>query len=109
MSRRTRIVDGVRTRVVNDRLCLNGVPEELTSDYYAQDRSGNVWYFGEDTATLDRFGKVVSREGSFRAGVKGAQPGVFMQAHPELGRSFRQEWFAGHAEDQFKVLAKTPA
>jgi hypothetical protein len=106
VSRRTRTIDGVRTRIVNDRLYLNGVLEERTSDYYAQDRCGNVWYFGEDTATLDRLGKVLSREGSFHAGVKAAQPGVFMQAQPELGRSFRQEWSPGNAEDQFKLIAK---
>src|SRR5690242_17205990 len=50
---RTRRIDGVLTRVVEDRLYLNNVLEERTSDYYAQDRCGNVWYFGEDTATLD--------------------------------------------------------
>ncbi len=105
-SHKTRLIDGVRTRVVNDRLLLNGVLEERTSDYYAQDRCGNVWYFGEDTATLDRSGHVVSREGSFHAGVNGAQPGVFMQAHPQLGRLFRQEWSQGNAEDQFKTIAK---
>ncbi len=101
-SRKTKVIDGVRTRVVNDRLLLNGVLEERTTDYYAQDRCGNVWYFGEDTATLDRSGHVVSRGGSFRAGVKGAQPGVFMQGHPQLGRWFRQEWSPGNAEDKFK-------
>ena len=94
----------MRTRVVNDRLYLNGVLHERTSDYYAQDRCGNVWYFGEDTATLDAQGRVVSRDGSFRAGVGGAQPGVFMQARPELGRLFRQEWSPGQAEDVFKVI-----
>jgi hypothetical protein len=101
---RTKVIDGVRTRVVEDRLYLDNVLEERTSDYYTQDRCGNVWYFGEDTATLDEQGHVVSREGSFHAGVKGAQPGVFMQAKPELGRKFRQEWFRGHAEDVFKVI-----
>jgi hypothetical protein len=101
----TRRVDGVRTRVVEDRLYLDGVLEERTRDYYAQDRCGNVWYFGEDTAMLDARGRVVSTEGSFHAGVDGAQPGVFMQAHPQMGRWFRQEWYAGHAEDRFKVLA----
>jgi hypothetical protein len=101
---RTKVVDRVRTRVVEDRLYLDNVLEERTSDYYAQDRCGNVWYFGEDTATLDRRGRVVSTEGSFHAGVKAAQPGVFMQARPQVGRQFRQEWFKGHAEDAFKVI-----
>jgi hypothetical protein len=98
---RTKVIAGVRTRVVEDRLYLNNVLEERTSDYYAQDRCGNVWYFGEDTAELDSRGRVVSTEGSFHAGVDGAQPGVFMQAHPQLGRTFRQEWYAGEAEDVF--------
>jgi hypothetical protein len=103
-SRRTRVVAGVRTRVVEDRLFLDGILEERTSDYYAQDECGNVWYFGEDTAELDSHGNVTSTEGSFHAGIDGAQPGVFMQATPELGRRFRQEWYAGHAEDTFKVI-----
>ena len=102
---RTRVIDGVRTRVVEDRLYLNNVLEERTSDYYAQDRCGNAWYFGEDTATLDAKGHVTSTEGSFHAGVHGAQPGVFMPAHRQVGRRFRQEWFQGHAEDTFKVIS----
>jgi hypothetical protein len=101
---RTRVIDGVRTRVVEDRGYLDNVLEERTSDYYAQDRCGNVWYFGEDTATLDRHGRVVDTEGTWHAGVDGAQPGVFMQAHPQLGRRFRQEWYQGQAEDVFKVI-----
>ena len=103
-SRRTRVVDGVRTRVIEDRLYLDGVLAERTADYYAQDRCGNVWYFGEDTAELDRQGTVVSTEGSFHAGVAGAQPGVFMPADPQVGQRFRQEWYAGHAEDTFSVV-----
>ena len=98
---------GVRTRVVEDRLYLSNVLTERTSDYYAQDECGNVWYFGEDTAELDARGRVVSREGSFHAGVDGAQPGVVMQAHPQLGRRFRQEWYRGHAEDIFQVVDRS--
>jgi hypothetical protein len=104
---RTRVIDGVRTRVVEDRLYLDNVLEERTSDYYAQDRCGNVWYFGEDTATLDRRGHVVDTEGTWHAGVDGARPGVFMQAHPQPGRRFRQEWYQGHAEDVFKVIDRS--
>jgi hypothetical protein len=100
-SSRTRVIDGVRTRVVQDRLYLDNVLEERTRDYYAQDRCGNVWYFGEDTAELDRTGRVLDRSGSFHAGVDGAQPGVIMQAHPQLNRRFRQEWYRGEAEDTY--------
>ena len=104
---RIRVINGVRTRVVEDRGYLDNVLEERTSDYYAQDRCGNVWYFGEDTAELDRHGNIVSTGGSFHAGVDGAQPGVFMQAHPQVGRRFRQEWYQGHAEDVFKVIDRS--
>ena len=104
---RTKKIDGVTTRVVEDRLYLSNVLEERTSDYYAQDRCGNVWYFGEDTAELDRHGNIVSTEGSFHAGVDGAQPGVFMQAHPQVGRKFRQEWYRDQAEDVFWVLDRS--
>jgi hypothetical protein len=103
-SARTKEIDGVRTRVVEDRLFLDGVLEERTSDYYAQDTCGNVWYFGEDTAELDAHGNVADTSGSFHAGVDGAQPGVFMQRHPQLGRRFRQEWYAGEAEDTFSAV-----
>jgi hypothetical protein len=103
---RTRVIDVVTTRVVEDHLYLDNVLAERTSDYFAQDRCGNVWYFGEDTAELDRHGHVVSTEGTWHAGVDGAQPGVFMQAHPQLGRKFRQEWYEGHAEDVFKVISR---
>jgi hypothetical protein len=106
-SAKTKVIDGVTTRVVEDRLYLDNQLEETTADYYAQDQCGNVWYFGEDTATLDEHGQVVSREGSFHAGVDGAEPGVFMQARPRLGRQFRQEWYSGHAEDRFKVIDRS--
>jgi hypothetical protein len=102
-SQGTRTIDGVSTRIVEDRLFLDGVLEERTSDYYAQDACGNVWYFGEDTAELDADGHVVDTSGSFHAGVDGAEPGVFMQAIPELHRRFRQEWYPGQAEDTYRV------
>lgn len=101
---KTRVIDGVETRVVEDRLVLAGQLEERTSDYYAQDTCGNVWYFGEDTAVLDKHGRVVDTSGSFHAGVGGAQAGVFMQAQPELRQRFRQEWFKGQAEDTFTTV-----
>ena len=103
-SSRTVVIAGVRTRVVKDRLYMDGTLEERTSDYFAQDRCGNVWYFGEDTAELAPQGNVVSTDGSWHAGVDGAKPGVVMQADPQLGRRFRQEWLAGQAEDTYKAI-----
>jgi hypothetical protein len=105
VTRHVKRINGAPTRVVEDRLYLNGVLEERTRDYYAQDRCGNVWYFGEDTATLDSRGRVTSTDGSFHAGVGGALPGVMMQARPQVGRWFRQEWYAGQAEDRFRAVS----
>jgi hypothetical protein len=109
VTRRTRRILGVPTVVVRDRLVLNGRLAERTSDWYAQDRDGTVWYFGEDTATLDARGDVVSREGSFQAGVDGARAGIFMPAHPRVGQTFQQEFYRGHAEDRFTVTGLTAA
>jgi hypothetical protein len=100
----TQTIAGVPCIAVEDRLMLDGHLEERTTDWYSQDARGNVWYFGERTAELDRNGKVTSREGSWLAGVDGAQPGLFMPAHPRIGQSARQEYYKGHAEDRFKVI-----
>jgi hypothetical protein len=105
VSRRTRVVDGVRCTEVSDRLYLAGRLAERTTDWYAQDRRGTVWYFGERTAELDARGRVTSTEGSWRAGVDGARAGILMPAHPRVGQTFSQEHYAGHAEDRFRVLA----
>jgi hypothetical protein len=77
--------------------------EEKTTDWYAQDDAGNVWYFGEATAEYSN-GKVKNTAGSWEAGVKGAQPGIVMLADPKVGESYRQEYYAGQAEDVAKVL-----
>jgi hypothetical protein len=103
---RTRVIDGVVCRVVDDRLFLDGILREHTHDFYAQTRKGVVWYFGEHTAELDRHGHVTSREGSFESGRDGAEAGIFMPAHPKVGDSFRQEDYPGHAEDQFTVVRR---
>jgi hypothetical protein len=103
----TKKIQGVTTTAVDDKLYLNGKLEERTTDWYAQDREGNVWYFGEDTAELDSQGHVKSTEGTWQAGVDGAQAGIFMPADPRPGQSARQEFYKGHAEDHFKVLRRT--
>jgi hypothetical protein len=105
VTRRTRVIEGVRCTVLDDRLYAGGRLVERTTDWYAQDENGTVWYFGERTAELDAHGKVASTEGSWQSGVGGAQAGIFMPAHPKVGESFRQEFFKGHAEDHFRVLS----
>ena len=102
---RTKLIDGIRCRVVDDRSWESGRLAERTSDYYAQDAQGTVWYVGEDTAELDAGGHVTSREGSWRAGRDGARAGIFMTAHPFVGEHHFQEHYAGHAADQYRVVS----
>ncbi|HEY1368074.1 MAG TPA: hypothetical protein VGF23_13195 [Gaiellaceae bacterium] len=104
VERGTRTIAGVRCTVVHDRLFLDGKLAERTTDWYAQDRAGNVWYFGEATAELDPSGRIASTEGSWRTGVDGARPGILMPAHPKVGQRFAQEHYPGHAEDHFQVV-----
>lgn len=94
---------GVPVVVVLDRVFLNSELIEKTFDWYAQDRAGNVWYFGEDTKEFEH-GRVVSTEGSFEAGKHGARAGILMWAHPVLSRITPQEIAPGVAEDKAKVL-----
>jgi len=103
---RTRVIDGVRCRVVFDRVWTKGRLSERTRDFYAQTKRGTVWYFGERTATLNRHGGIISREGSFLSGVDGAEAGVFMTAHPRTGPSYFQEYYPGHAMDRFTVVRR---
>lgn len=102
----TRIVMGVTTTVVRDREYQGGKLVEETFDWYAQDRNGNVWYFGEDTREMDA-DRVLNTHGSWEAGVNGAQPGLIMWADPaaHVGEAYRQEFAKGEAEDYGKVVA----
>jgi hypothetical protein len=109
----TKTIQGVPCTVVSDKLYLSGALEERTLDYYAQDKDGNVWYFGEDTAELKPDGSVKSTEGTWLSGRDGAEAGIFMPADPQVGQSFRQEYYKGQAEDHFRILSlseqvKTP-
>ncbi len=105
---KTRSVMGVECVVLRDRVWLNGELIEDTVDWHAQDKEGNVWYFGEYTKEYEN-GKVVSTEGSFEAGEEGALPGIIMPAHPKVGDSYRQEYLKGEAEDMAEVLSRNGA
>jgi len=99
-----RIANGVTARVVHDVVTEGGKPVEVTDDWYAQDRRGNLWYLGERTTEYEN-GRPTSTEGSFEAGVDGAQAGVIMPAKPMAGLRYRQEYYKGHAEDRAQVLS----
>jgi hypothetical protein len=98
----TKQIMGVKCVVVDDRVWAGGKLTEKTFDYYAQDKKGNVWYFGENSKAYKN-GKV-STAGSWEAGKNGAKPGIIMQARPKVGQSYRQEYFKGSAEDMAKVI-----
>jgi hypothetical protein len=100
----TKRVMGVECVVLRDRVWLNGELIEDTVDWHAQDEEGNVWYFGEYTKEYEN-GEVVSTEGSFEAGRKGALPGIIMPADPKVGDSYRQEYHKGEAEDMAEVIS----
>src|SRR4249919_15184 len=104
VTHRVRTINGAPCVVVRDLLYLRGRLRERTTDWYSQDGKGRVWYFGEDTAELDRNGHVTSTEGSWLAGVDGARAGIFMPARPRVGQSFRQEYYKSQAEDHFEVI-----
>jgi len=105
ITNRTKVITGVETTVVRDQLFKNGRLAEDTTDWYATDEDGNVRYYGEATKELGATGRVVSREGSWQAGVNGARAGIFMPAQPKVGQTFQQEHYRGHAEDHFKIVS----
>jgi len=94
---------GVPATVVHDVVKVNGEIIEDTFDWFAQDKSGAVWYLGEDTKELSG-GQVTSTHGSWEAGVDGAKPGYIIPPTPTVGLKFRQEYYACEAEDWAEVL-----
>ncbi len=98
-----RIANGVTARVIRDTVTERGVPVEVTDDWFAQDKDGNVWYLGEYVTNYED-GKVADHAGSFEAGVDGAQAGIAMPADPEPGLSYRQEYLKGEAEDHGAIV-----
>ena len=98
----TKTILGIAATVVHDSVYLNGSLTEDTFDWFAQDTAGNVWYLGEDSKQIQN-GIVVGTEGSWEAGVNGAQAGIVMLAHPKVGTQYQQEFAVGVAEDMAKV------
>jgi hypothetical protein len=99
-----KVANGIEARVVRDEVTEDGVPVEVTDDWYAQDADGNIWYLGEETTEYEN-GEPVSTEGSFEAGKDGAEPGIIMPADPKPGMKYRQEYYEGEAEDKGEIVA----
>jgi hypothetical protein len=99
----TRVIDGVTCVVVHDSVFTNDVLTEETQDFFAQDKQGNVWYFGENTAELED-GLIATIAGSFLSGANNDKPGIIQEAHPAIGDFYRQEFALQNAEDFAQVV-----
>lgn len=99
-----RQVMGISATVLRDREWVDGELQEDTRDWFAQDKAGNVWYFGEAVDNYEG-GKLVNHDGSWEAGLEGAKPGIIMLNDPKVGDTYRQEYLAGKAEDMGTVVA----
>lgn len=99
----TKTIMGIPCVVVQDRVWEEETLLESTLDWYAQDAEGNVWYMGEYSESYED-GKT-DTSGSWEGGVDGALPGIVMPAHPVPGDPYRQEYYAGEAEDMAQVIA----
>ena len=104
VTHQTRTIMGVTCVQVHDTVYDDGELTEDTLDWYAQDKEGNVWYFGENTAELED-GLITTIEGSFMAGVDRAKPGIIMRAHPFVGDFYRQEFSLANAEDYAETVS----
>ncbi len=104
VTQNTKTVLGVTMTVVRDRVWEDGQLVEDTYDWYAQDKDGNVWYFGEDVNNYED-GVLVDHDGAWEAGVNGARPGIIMKANPQAGDAYHQEFLKGVVEDTGEVLS----
>ncbi len=104
----TELIQGITAVVVRDVVSIDGELVEDTNDWYAQDKEGNVWYMGELSKNFED-GRLDDLEGSWRAGIESAQPGILIYARPEehIGETYRQEFLPGEAEDFARVLSVT--
>jgi hypothetical protein len=102
---RTRVLEGITATAVTDVSTHGSKLLEKTTDWYAQDKQGNVWYLGERTAAFGPGGRV-DRSGSWLAGVHDGEPGIIMLAHPRVPDAYRQEFLAGQAEDTAWIVGR---
>ena len=101
----TKMVNGVETRVVEERETEGGELTEISLNYYAiNKRTRDVLYFGEAVDNY-RNGKVVNHEGTWIAGQKGAKAGLIMPGEPRVGYRHYQEQAPGVALDRAEILS----
>lgn len=101
----TKVVDGVTTRVVEERETKGGAPVEVSRNYFAiSTKTRDVFYFGEDV-DMYKSGRVVNHEGSWLAGVGGARFGLMMPGTVALKARFQQEVAPRVAMDRAEIVS----
>jgi len=110
----TKVVDGIETRVVEERESKGGKLAEVSRNYFAFNTAdGGVYYFGEEV-DIYKDGKIVDHEGAWESGKAGARFGLMMPGRPVVGDRFYQEVAPGVAMDRGEITGlhetlKTPA
>jgi len=103
----TKLVDGVRTRIVEERETKRGKLEEVSRNYFAIDKTNNdVYYFGEDV-DMYKDGIVVGHGGSWLSGANGARFGLMMPGKPRVGARYYQEFAPKVAMDRAEIVSVT--
>ena len=101
----TRLVDGVTTRIVEERETKAGKLVEVSRNFFARHpATGDVFYFGEDVEIYAN-DKVASQEGAWISGMKGAKFGLFIPGKPVVGDRYYQEIAPRIAMDRVRVVA----
>jgi len=102
----TKMVDGVRTRVVEERETKGGKLDEVSRNYFAIDKAtGDIYYFGEDVDMYDADGKVTGHEGGWLSGVNNAKFGLMMPGKPKIASRYYQEMAPEVAMDRAEVVS----
>ena len=100
----TEDVDGVTTRVVEEREWEDGELVEVSRNFFAQESGGTVCYFGEEVMDYES-GSPVPAADAWRADEGDNRPGIMMPANPQEGNTFYQEYAPDVAEDMGTVVA----
>jgi hypothetical protein len=102
----TKMVDGVKTRIVEERETKGGKLDEVSRNYFAIDKAtGDIYYFGEDVDMYDAEGKVTGHEGGWLSGLNDAKFGLMMPGKPRLGSRYYQEMAPKVAMDRAEVVS----
>jgi hypothetical protein len=101
----TKMVDGIETRVVEERESVDGELAEISRNYFAIcTETGDILYFGEGVDIYEE-GQIVDHEGEWLAGENDARAGMIIPANPEVGMKYYQEVAPGIAEDRAEIIS----